>query len=108
MEIGFLSGLELSRDFSTKTNPEFLGTLETLWAREGLGRAIVLSQKSGKNHNLFSKRLKGDVVKPGDFQIQIKGFLGSVVHVWVTVWEEPSLRAVRFGGSPCNRTGSHT
>ena len=86
--------------FSTKASPEALETLEILWGREGLRRAVVLSQKSGKSHSLSSKRLKGNVFKPGDFQIQMKGFLGSVVHVWLTVWEEPSLRAFRFGSSP--------
>lgn len=63
-----------------------------------MGKAVVLSQKSGKRHSLSSKRLA--VFKPGDFQIQMKGFLGSVVHVWYTVWKEPSLRAFRFGSSP--------
>ena len=53
--------------FSAIPTPEVLGTLGILSGREGSGRAIMLSQKSEKDHNFVFKRLKGDVLPAWGF-----------------------------------------
>ena len=71
----------------------------------GVGGAIVLSQRPWLVTQFILRGWKGEALDKipfpaWGFPVIVQGFLGSVFQISARVWEEPSLRTFRFGGSP--------